>query len=214
MLRRFVLVGPLCALALVAFACSEDTSLEELGNEVQATRQAQATFAAENFTPPPTSTPEPEVFTNLRALGLHALDIDSFFNFLQIRLADSDTLIFGSIGGEDGQLNEDWIEDCCERQWSGAQESMDDASAALRDVQASYEEEGSAEHLALVSTAQGQLDEVQATLDALVMAPSVDEAAFIAGAGRGIVERLEQTLRELTACCDPTPVPATGEPPE
>ena len=210
--RRFVLVSVLCVLAFAAFACGEDTSLEELGGEVQATLMARATFAAENFTPPPSATPEPEVFADLRALVFHALDIDSFFNFLQIRLTANDPLTIGSIGDEDGQLEEGWIEDCCERQWSAAQEMSDDTEAMLADVQAVYAEEDSTEHLALVSTAQGQLDEARETLDALPAALSVDEAAFIAAGGRPIVARLEQTFRELLACCEPTPVPATGEP--
>ena len=151
--RRFVLASALCVLALVAFACSGDTSLEDLGGEVQATRVARATFAAENFTPPPTATPEPEVFVDLRALVLHALNIDNFFNFLQVRLENNDTLTFGSIGDEEGQLDEGWIEDCCSRQWASGQQAIDDTEATLLDVQAVYEEEGSVEHLALVSTA-------------------------------------------------------------
>ena len=212
MSRRFVLVSALCVLTFAAFSCSDDTTLEDLGGPVQATLMARATFAAENFTPPPSATPEPEVFADMRALILHALDIDSFFNFLQIRLAGSTTLDVSSIGDEDGQLDEGWIEDCCERQWAAAQQTIDDTKTMLSDVQATYEDEGSAEHSAFAATAQGQLDEAQETLDALPAAPSVDEAAFIAAAGRGIVGRLEQTLRDLLACCGPAPTPLPEEP--
>ena len=210
--RRFVLASAVCLLALSLIACGDDTSLEDLGGEVQATLMARATFAAENFTPPPTATPEPEVFVDLRALVLHALGIDNFFSFLQVRLENNDTLTFGSIGDEDGQLEEGWIEDCCSRQWASGQQAIDDTEATLLDVQAVYEEEGSVEHLALVSTAQGQLDETQETFDALPAAPSVDEAVFIAATGRGIVGRLEQTLRELIVCCEPAPTPTEDEP--
>ena len=214
MSRLFALASVLCALAFVASACSEDTSLEDLGDDVQATQLALATLESDNATrtPQPTSTPEPEVFAHLRTLGLHAQDIDSFFNFLQIRIEASGTFTIGSIGDEDGNLAEGWIQDCCERQWSGVQQTIADAAATLHDVQIAYEEEGSAEHLALVSTAQEQLDEARTTLDALPEAVTLDEAAFITAAGLNIIERLDQTLSDLSVCCDSAPIPPAPEP--
>jgi len=214
MSRLFALASVLCALAFVASACSEDTSLEDLGDEVQATQLALATLESDNATrtPQPTSTPEPEVFAHLRTLGLHAQDIDSFFNFLRIRLEPSSTFTIGSIGDEDGNFVEGWIQDCCERQWSGVQETITDAATTLHDVQVAYDEEGSAEHLALVSTAQEQLDEASATLDALPEAVTLDAAAFVTAAGLNIIERLSQTISDLNACCEPAPAPGTAEP--
>ena len=218
MSRCFVLAGALCALAFAASACSEDNSLVDLGGDVQSTRVAQATFDAKHATPSPIPTPqptptaEPQLVVDLRAVGSQALEIDRFFNFLQIRITGSDTLTAGSIGGEDGLLEEGWIEECCERQWSSVQQSIVDTGATLLDLQGEYEEQGLAEQLALVSTARGQLDEAQAILDEIATAPSLDQAAVVTSAGRSIAGRLIETVGDLTACCEPLPTSSTEEP--
>jgi hypothetical protein len=76
--------------SLLALACNGDTTLEDLGDEVQATRLAEATIRESNrtTTPQPTATlvptptPEPVVFVDLRALTADVRDIRSFVEFV------------------------------------------------------------------------------------------------------------------------------------
>ena len=228
MIRWLGLGGVVLVASLLALACSDDTTLEDLGDEVQATRLAEATIREHNrtTTPQPTATlvptptPEPVVFADLRVLTAEVRDIRSFVGFLDLRRAGSDSLTLGSLGDEDGNLAEGWLDACCESLRTSANETMSEAGDTVLMVQAFYsEEEPSQEHLELVLPVQSGLDELRGTLDSIPLAANTAAAQQLTSAALGMLNEMDAAIEELFICCGqtsatPTPSPSPTPSPE
>lgn len=213
MIRWLGLGGVVLVASLVALACGGDTTLEDLGGVVQATRLAQATIRTHNLTttPQPTPTLEPAVLAHLRALRVQSRSIRSFVDFLDLRLAESDSLTIGSLGDPEGNLAEGWLEDCCGRQWESAKETASDAAATVLSIQAYYEQEASEEQVQLVPAVQVQLEELRGTLDSFSAAENTDAARLLTTAGLEILNLMDGAIEAVSICCGP--IPPTPSPP-
>lgn len=216
MIRWLGLGGVVLTVSLVALACSDDSTLEDLGGAVQATRVAQATIRAHNLTttPQPTPTPEPAVLADLRAIRVQSRNVRSFVDFLDLRLAESDSLTIGALGDEEGNLAEGWLEDCCGQQWESAKETASEAVDTVLSIQAYYEQEALEEQLQLVPAVQAQLDELRGTLDSFSAAANIDAARLLTTAGLDILNLMDGAIEAVSICCGPippTPTPLPGE---
>ncbi len=214
MIRWLGFGGVLLAASLVPLACGGDTTLEDLGGAVQATRLAQATIRTHNLTttPMPTPTPEPAVLADLRELRLQSRNIRSFVDFLDLRLAGSDALTVGSLGDDEGNLAEGWLEACCASQWESAKETASDAAVTVLSIQAFYEDEALEEQVQLVPAIQAQLDELRGTLDSFPAASNTDAARLLTSAGLDILNLMDGAIEAVSICCGQAPATPTPSP--
>ena len=219
MTRWFGLVA-VAILGLVAgFGCGgDDSSLVEIGDEVQATLIARATVNTLNLTltPQPTPTPEPQVLVDQRALVAEVRGVRNLFAFLAVRLATEPGAI-GSLADEQGNLAAGWLESCCPQQLDAATDASSAAASALADVRASYEAEGTEEHLTRIAEAEAQFAQAQASLDAVPATATLAAARELVASTLAGLDLLDAAIDSVINCCEPpaTPTPspsATLEP--
>ena len=209
MTRWFGLVA-LAVLGLVAgFGCgSGDSSLVEIGDEVQATLMARATVNTLNLTltPQPTPTPEPEVLAFQRTLVAEVQTVRNLFEFLDVRLAAEPGSI-SSLADEQGNLAAGWLESCCPRQLDSATNAAPAAANALADVRASYEAGGAEEHLTRIADVETQLAQARATLDAVPATTTLAGAQEFVTSALASLDLLDAAIASVIDCCEPPPTP-------